>query len=109
MKKATSMLAANKPIWKVNQLVDQGAAPSAKAAAYKILRQDLQLRYRRVTKAPIQANSERCLVLRQQYAVKMLPLLASGRRIINIDESWISETDYSRRMWFPSDAYCTIT
>ena len=29
----------------------------------------------------------------------MLELLHGGKRIINVDESWISETEYSRRMW----------
>ena len=46
--------------------------------------------YRKAATVPVQANSERCLILRQQYAIKMLPLLESGRRIINVDESWIN-------------------
>ncbi len=39
------------------------------------MKKELGLGYRRVQKVPIQGNSERCLVLRQQYALKMLPLL----------------------------------
>ena len=32
----------------------------------------------------------------------MLDLLEKGKRIINIDETWISETEYSQRMWLPA-------
>ena len=32
----------------------------------------------------------------------MLDLLDKGKRVINVDETWISETEYSQRMWFPS-------
>ena len=39
----------------------------------------------------------------------MLEILSQGKRIINVDESWISETEYSRRMWCPTNAPCTIT
>ena len=43
-----------------------------------VLRKELGLGYRKLVKVPIQANSERCLVLRQQYALKIFQLLASG-------------------------------
>ena len=32
------------------------------------------------------------MVIRQQYALKMLELLRERKRIINIDESWLNET-----------------
>ena len=41
--------------------------------------------------------------------MKMINLLDKNKRIINIDESWISETEYSRRMWCPDKAPCTVT
>ena len=40
-----------------------------------ILKAELGLGYRMAKKIPVQCNTERCLVLRQQYALKMLPLL----------------------------------
>ena len=46
-----------------------------------------------------QANSDRCLVLRQQFAQQMLELLLLDRRIINIDETWLNETSHIRRIW----------
>lgn len=49
------------------------------------MKNDLGLRYRMAKKIPTQANSSRCLVLRQQYAMEMIPLLREGTRILNID------------------------
>ena len=55
--------------------------------------------YRRARKVPIQGNSERCLVLRQQYAKVMLGELEQGRRVINVDESWLNESSFYRKIW----------
>ena len=81
----------------------------------EVMRKDMRLGYRQVKTVPIQSNSERCLVLRQQYALRMLPLLESGcftrqpaRRIINVDESWLNGMRFLRRMWAPSDAAATV-
>ena len=50
---------------------------------------DFNLRYKKVRKKGLQTNSSRCLVLRQQYAYVMLDLLQKGKRVINVDETWI--------------------
>ena len=60
------------------------------------MKDDLGLGYRMSRKVPVQDNSERCLVLRQQYAMRMLPLLKDGKRILNIDESWLNESNFTR-------------
>ena len=73
------------------------------------MRLDLRMGYRLAKQVPIQSNEERCLVLRQQYALKMLPLLESGKRIINVDESWINQTKFLRRIWAPTDAAGTYS
>ena len=39
----------------------------------------------------------------------MLELLSLGKRIINVDESWIPETNFNRSMWCPKNTPCTIT
>ena len=75
----------------------------------KTMRKELGMGYRKAATVPVQANSERCLVLRQQYALRMFPLLESGRRIINVDESWLSQTRFVRRMWAPADSPATVT
>ena len=73
-----------------------------------ILKNELRLSYRIAKKVPVQGNSERCLVLRQQYALKMLDLLAEGKRVLNVDESWLNETSFTRRIWCPADAAGTV-
>ena len=39
----------------------------------------------------------------------MLPLMESRRRIINVDESWLNQTRFVRKLWVPSDAAATYT
>ena len=39
----------------------------------------------------------------------MLSLLEEGRRIINVDETWLDDTRFLRRLWAPSDAKFTLT
>ena len=31
----------------------------------------------------------------------MLPLLESGRRVVNVDESWLNESTFYRKLWAP--------
>ena len=73
------------------------------------MRKEMHLGYRHIRVQPVQVNTQRCLVLRQQYAFKMLPLLESKRRIINVDESWMNNTRFVRKMWLPSNVASTIT
>ena len=39
----------------------------------------------------------------------MLELLKQQKRIINIDETWISESSFIRRTWAPRDGRGNIT
>ena len=64
-----------------------------------ILRNKLGLRYQRVKQISANANSERSLVLRQQFALQMLDLLDAGKRIVSIDESWLSDGMFIRRRY----------
>ena len=64
-----------------------------------ILKKNVGLVYRRAKPIPIQCNSERCLVLRQQFAKTFIDLLHSKWTIIDLDESWINETNYTRMIW----------
>ena len=64
-----------------------------------MLRNDLDMRYRVLKKVEYRGNSERCLVTRMLYAKKMLELLKSGARIINIDETWLPHLDFRSRKW----------
>ena len=59
-----------------------------------VLKQELRLSYRRTRTTPPQANAQRCLVLRQQYALAIMPLLERRSRILNADETWLSESTF---------------
>ena len=75
----------------------------------QVMRKDLKMGYRLAKTIPVQSNSERCLVLRQQYALKMLTIMETGRRVIDIDETWLNHTRFLRRIWVPTDAAGTVS
>jgi len=66
-----------------------------------ILRHDLGLRYKPLKYGAPEANTERCLVLRQQFAIRFLQLLKDGKRVYNIDESWVDRMNFTRGHWRP--------
>lgn len=72
------------------------------------MKKQLHMSFRTVKKIPKQGNTERCLVLRQQYALKLLPLLEAGRRVINVDESWLRDTTFFRKLWAPKADACSV-
>ena len=88
------MLTSNRPIISAAQvqtmLKEKENMEVNKKMVRQVFRKDMHLGYRVARTVPVQSNAERCLVLRQQYALKMLPLLKSDRRIINVDESWLN-------------------
>ena len=65
----------------------------------EIMRCELGLRYKKFKQLAPQTNRLRNLVCRQQYAIKMLEVLASGRRVINVDESWLNTMAFRRHSW----------
>mgnify|MGYP006167868317 CR=1 FL=1 len=65
----------------------------------KVMREDLGMRFRKVLPISIHGNSDKNLVLRQQFAKMMITLLLQGKTIISTDESWIGMSDFRRRKW----------
>ena len=64
-----------------------------------ILKNEFGLTYRKLKRIEIHANSAKHIVLRQQCGKLMIDLMSQGKRVINIDESWISEKDFRRKCW----------
>ena len=97
------MLGSNVPIVKADMVVrlvrEQEDTVVTIEQVKTVMKDDLGLAYRMTKKIPVQANQLRCLVLRQQYAMAMLPLLQNGTTILNIDESWIQSTNFIRSTW----------
>ena len=56
----------------------------------KIMKHELGLRFKKIKPLAPQTNRLRCLLCRQQYAMTMLESLASGKRVLNVDESWLN-------------------
>ena len=54
---------------------------------YKILKEDLNMSYRKITQAAVMGNSVRNLVLRQQWALHFFRLASEGKHFMNIDET----------------------
>ena len=65
----------------------------------EIMKRDLGMRYRKVLPVSIHGNNERNLVLRQQYAIRLIHLLKEGKTILNVDETWLGMSDFRRRKW----------
>ena len=55
--------------------------------------------YRKIKKVPLHGNTERCKVLRFMWAQKLFEVLESGYKVINIDETWLPETDFRKFSW----------
>ena len=97
------MLENRQHIWRTSLIKDRvlqnHGADVSTALIAKVLREDFQMRYQKVKKIPFAGNSERSLSLRFVCAQKLLEHLSAGKRLLNVDESWISETDLRRRKW----------
>ncbi len=55
--------------------------------------------YKKIIALNPHANSERSIVLRQQYSLKLLNWFQAKKRIISIDETWLGMTDFRHHKW----------
>ena len=54
---------------------------------YKVLKEDLNMSYRKITQAAVMGNSVRNFVLIQQWALQFFRLASEGKHFMNIDET----------------------
>ena len=52
-----------------------------------MLKQDMNMSFKKITHAAVMGNSVRNLVLRQQFALIFLRLAGEGKEFINVDET----------------------
>jgi hypothetical protein len=64
-----------------------------------VLKENYSMRYKKIQRSNLLGNLDRSLVLRQHYAKLMIPLLADGRRVICIDETFLPTLDYRKSKW----------
>ena len=90
-------------IWSAQQVVS--AIPTAELMditpryVQAVLRNEFKMRYKRIKPIPFQGNSDKNLILRQQYAMSLLEELHKGIVCINIDETFINSGLGRYRRW----------
>ena len=52
-----------------------------------VMKKDLGMRYRKILSVSSTGNTPKNLVLRQQFALKLIEALAAGKTVINVDET----------------------
>ena len=97
------MVSARQSIWSVKAIQGLVKEETNCAVTPSVIRQVLKskfkLSYRKIKRVPFQGNLERNKVLRSLYAQKMLTVYQEGKRVINVDESWIPAADFRQRRW----------
>ena len=73
-----------------------------------VMKRDMKLSFVKSKKLHPNANSAKVMIQRQQYALTMIRLLDQGKRIINIDQTWLNESSYIRRVWAPRDGHGNV-
>ncbi len=90
-------------LWKSSQVVDalklKHDLHVTSAYVASVLRNVMGMRYKRVVKTAIQTNTEASLVKRQASAMVLLTEMQRGKRILNLDESWVGEMDFRKLKW----------
>ena len=67
----------------------------------KILKTDLDMRYRKVSNQMQYVNSDRNIILRQHFAKIYRKVISSGCLIINFDETALHNSDNRGYGWIP--------
>ena len=70
----------------------------------KVMKEDLNMAYKKVQAVALHTNSVNNLVCRQRYAIEMFRLYREKKIILNIDESWLGMCDFRRMKWQKKDA-----
>ena len=70
----------------------------------EVLKHDLYMGYRKITKVAIHTNLPRNLILRQQFALKHIELLRKGRVLLAMDETWLGMSDMRKMKWRVKDS-----
>ena len=63
------------------------------------MRDELDMRYRKIKAVPPHSNSLKNLILRQQFALEMIKILSEKKILLNLDETWLGMSDFRRMKW----------
>ena len=74
---------------------------SLKETEVRKIMKDKGMSFKKVNQIALSANSQRSLVLRQKWALKLLAQGPSKKVLLNLDETWLGMSDWRRRKWQP--------
>ena len=63
------------------------------------MRDGLDLKFKRAKPIAARTNTVCCRYQRQQFALRLIAEMSAGKRVINIDEASLSQTNFVRRGW----------
>ena len=81
------------------KLLEEDKIHSSIREIRNVMKKQLRMGYKKVTHITMQGNSVRNIVLRQQFALKLVELLMAGKTILNVDESFLGMMDFRLRKW----------
>jgi hypothetical protein len=84
-------------------LEDRGLKDVKISQVKQVMKDNLYMTFRKIVKTPVTANNDRNRIMRKQSSQKMFSYMKKSFRLINIDESWVGGSNYSRRAWKPKD------
>jgi hypothetical protein len=84
-------------------LEDKGLKDVKISQVKQVMKDNLDMTYRKIVKTPVTANNDRNRIMRKQSSQKLFSYMKKSFRLINIDESWVGGSNYSRRAWKPKD------
>jgi hypothetical protein len=84
-------------------LEDRGLKDVKISQASQVMKDNLDMTFRKIVKTPVTANSDRNRIMRKQSSHKLFGYMKKSFRVINIDESWVGGSNYSRRAWKPKN------
>jgi ribosome-associated toxin RatA of RatAB toxin-antitoxin module len=82
-------------------LEDRGLKDVKISQVSQVMKDNLDMTYRKIVKTPISANNDRNRIMRKQASHKLFHYIKRGWRCISLDESWVGGSNYSRRAWKP--------
>ena len=63
------------------------------------MRENYHMRFKKLTQLTLSTNNVLNIALRQRWAIHYLRLLKADKTIWNVDESWLTQSDFTRFGW----------
>ena len=82
-------------------LIQELGVKFSETTVRKLMKQYLGLSYKKVYFSQPAANTTEATLKRKFAAHAMVDLLSNGREVINVDESTLNSSNYSKSRWTP--------